>query len=77
MRVYLSGMPELRLGLNDKVQFENSGRMLIIWHLNIIFKEEKTKQSNWKTSSFISAFVCHVLKTTERLALFHQMANSS
>lgn len=26
MRVYLSGMPELRLGLNDKVQFENSGR---------------------------------------------------
>jgi AP-1 complex subunit mu len=26
MRVYLSGMPELRLGLNDKVMFENSGR---------------------------------------------------
>ncbi|KAI6232942.1 AP-1 complex subunit mu-1-I [Aphelenchoides fujianensis] len=26
MRVNLSGMPELRLGLNDKVQFENSGR---------------------------------------------------
>uniref|UniRef100_A0A914XZ84 MHD domain-containing protein n=1 Tax=Panagrolaimus superbus TaxID=310955 RepID=A0A914XZ84_9BILA len=26
MRVYLSGMPELRLGLNDKVQFEASGR---------------------------------------------------
>ncbi|KAI1700126.1 adaptor complexes medium subunit family domain-containing protein [Ditylenchus destructor] len=26
MRVYLTGMPELRLGLNDKVQFENSGR---------------------------------------------------
>jgi len=26
MRVYLSGMPELRLGLNDKVQFENTGR---------------------------------------------------
>ncbi len=25
MRVYLSGMPELRLGLNDKVQFENTG----------------------------------------------------
>lgn len=25
MRVYLSGMPELRLGLNDKVLFESSG----------------------------------------------------
>lgn len=29
MRVYLSGMPELRLGLNDKVQFENSGRKFL------------------------------------------------
>ena len=28
MRVYLSGMPELRLGLNDKVLFESSGRKL-------------------------------------------------
>uniref|UniRef100_A0A914CBI0 MHD domain-containing protein n=1 Tax=Acrobeloides nanus TaxID=290746 RepID=A0A914CBI0_9BILA len=26
MRVFLSGMPELRLGLNDKVQFEHAGR---------------------------------------------------
>lgn len=26
MRVYLSGMPEVRLGLNDKVLFENTGR---------------------------------------------------
>ena len=26
MRVYLSGMPELRLGLNDKVLFESTGR---------------------------------------------------
>lgn len=25
MRCYLSGMPELRLGLNDKVLFENTG----------------------------------------------------
>lgn len=25
MRVYLSGMPELRLGLNDKILFENIG----------------------------------------------------
>ncbi|KAI3643312.1 hypothetical protein MP228_012867 [Amoeboaphelidium protococcarum] len=27
MRCYLSGMPELRLGLNDKVMFENAGRV--------------------------------------------------
>ena len=26
MRCYLSGMPELRLGLNDKLMFDNSGR---------------------------------------------------
>lgn len=26
MRCFLSGMPELRLGLNDKVLFENTGR---------------------------------------------------
>lgn len=30
MRVYLSGMPELRLGLNDKVLFETTGRKLIL-----------------------------------------------
>lgn len=27
MRVYLTGMPELRLGLNDKILFETTGRM--------------------------------------------------
>jgi AP-1 complex subunit mu len=26
MKVYLTGMPELRLGLNDKVLFESTGR---------------------------------------------------
>ena len=25
MKCYLSGMPELRLGLNDKILFENTG----------------------------------------------------
>lgn len=28
MKVLLSGMPELRLGLNDKVLFENTGSKL-------------------------------------------------
>lgn len=26
MKCFLSGMPELRLGLNDKVMFESTGR---------------------------------------------------
>jgi AP-1 complex subunit mu len=29
MRVFLSGMPELRLGLNDKVAFESSSRRML------------------------------------------------
>jgi len=33
MRVYLSGMPELRLGLNDKVQFENAGSRFAQWRV--------------------------------------------
>lgn len=33
MRVFLSGMPELRLGLNDKVLFDNTGRKYPIWAL--------------------------------------------
>lgn len=35
MRVFLSGMPELRLGLNDKVLFENTGSEF--FPLNISF----------------------------------------
>lgn len=30
MKCYLSGMPELRLGLNDKVMFESTGRSACI-----------------------------------------------
>ena len=29
MKCYLSGMPELRLGLNDKVMFESTGRSTV------------------------------------------------
>jgi AP-1 complex subunit mu len=28
MKCYLSGMPELRLGLNDKVMFDTTGKSL-------------------------------------------------
>jgi len=30
MRVFLTGMPELRLGLNDKILFENTGRSTLL-----------------------------------------------
>jgi len=33
MRVYLSGMPELRLGLNDKVLFESTGSESYFLHI--------------------------------------------
>lgn len=36
MRVYLTGMPELRLGLNDKVLFEGSGREFRDWWTSIL-----------------------------------------
>lgn len=31
MKCYLSGMPELRLGLNDKVMFESTGRSEFVY----------------------------------------------
>ena len=34
MRVFLSGMPELRLGLNDKVLFESTGRESVFFSLS-------------------------------------------
>jgi hypothetical protein len=42
MKCYLSGMPELRLGLNDKVMFETTGRsgsfeFARLWPLEINF----------------------------------------
>jgi AP-1 complex subunit mu len=36
MRVYLSGMPELRLGLNDKILFDNIGRKNICFFRMIL-----------------------------------------
>ena len=39
MRVYLTGMPELRLGLNDKVLFQNTGSKKLLQSMPI--KTEK------------------------------------
>ena len=35
MKCYLSGMPELRLGLNDKVMFESTGRSASIFRASV------------------------------------------
>lgn len=41
MRVFLSGMPELRLGLNDKVLFENTGREFPDYDVAMLIKMVK------------------------------------
>ncbi|XP_035280127.1 AP-1 complex subunit mu-1-like isoform X2 [Anguilla rostrata] len=53
MRVFLSGMPELRLGLNDKVLFENTGLYLdkdptvvAVW-TSICLQEGRVKPLIW------------------------------
>lgn len=51
MRVYLSGMPELRLGLNDKVLFESTGREYNkFFHVN---KKLTCLLLNWLTCMLI------------------------
>lgn len=39
MRVYLTGMPELRLGLNDKVLFESSGSQCVCCFVKDILRD--------------------------------------
>ena len=48
MRVYLSGMPELRLGLNDKVLFESTGRK---FGVNTCYHTQCRKYTNSSISS--------------------------
>ena len=72
MRVYLSGMPELRLGLNDKILFENTGRKVLQDFIKKIFQNLcyfqaeviKVKLLNLKMLNFINVFVYLVLVIT-------------
>lgn len=71
-------MPELRLGLNDKVLFQSVGRkrfflkiILQILSLKVVVE----KPSNWRTLNFINVSVCRVLKVNALLVLFLQMGN--
>jgi AP-1 complex subunit mu len=66
MKCYLSGMPELRLGPNDKVMFESTERSKhrlykvysLIMYMYIL-QPPAEKLSKWKTSSSTNAFVWH------------------
>ena len=54
MKCYLSGMPELRLGLNDKVMFESTGRsthhlLCSCPPLTLPPQPPEEKPSRWKT----------------------------
>ena len=53
MNVKLTGMPELRLGLNDKVLFEATGREFVcmsVHSLSVLFSFQETVQKllNWR-----------------------------
>ena len=41
MNVHLTGMPELRLGLNDKILFENTGRKIMIMNVMLMIISSK------------------------------------
>ena len=53
MRVYLSGMPELRLGLNDKVLFESTGSKscvnTVVCLLQPVLHIYQASYGSWKT----------------------------
>ena len=47
MRVYLSGMPELRLGLNDKILFEATGSKYRLKHEILILLPKQVAYLNF------------------------------
>lgn len=82
MKCYLSGMPELRLGLNDKVMFESTGRstsppLSAPRITNLASQHPEAKQSKWRTSNSINASDYQDSKTTEQSPSFRQTVNSN
>lgn len=86
MKCYLSGMPELRLGLNDKVMFESTGRGE--WKMSMrsrlhsaddlgLHQRREERQSRWKTSNSINVSGFHDSKTIARSASFLRTASLS
>lgn len=79
MRCFLSGMPELRLGLNDKVLFESTGRgrsKSLEFEVTIC-TFALVEQTFLRTLNSINACVYLVSTTTERLVSFRLMVNSN
>ena len=66
MRVYLSGMPELRLGLNDKVLFESTGRKLIVINyllyivIVVLIFLKKKKVSAYCPNNYIGSYTAEL-----------------
>ena len=83
MKCYLSGMPELRLGLNDKVMFENTGRSTFRQssspsspYLTCTRSQHPgVRPSRWRMSNSTNASVFPALKTTVPYRLYRPMAN--
>ena len=56
MKCYLSGMPELRLGLNDKILFENTGsKYYDSWNIRFLIRN--------KLSAFSLDVSCHFVES--------------
>lgn len=75
MKCYLSGMPELRLGLNDKVMFESTGRGEFIVVNAANEKLREASRSRWKMSSFTNVCDYPALRTIELYLSFHLMGS--
>lgn len=84
MKCYLSGMPELRLGLNDKVMFESTGRSTssqppyLVSLLTLPFPQRpEAKRSKWRTSNSINVSDYRDSRMTEPSLSSRRMVNSS
>ena len=83
MKCYLSGMPELRLGLNDKVMFESTGRSALRLprftynSFSCSLQPRGGRLSRWRTSSSTSACACQDLRTTGLSVSSRQTASSN
>lgn len=80
MKCYLSGMPELRLGLNDKVMFESTGRSMsysMSWWscAHVVLQTHEERRSRWKTSNSTSVCASRASRTTARSRSSHPTAS--
>lgn len=73
MRVFLSGMPELRLGLNDKVLFENTGRESTS---SSFCPHTDAKRPLWHLKQSFMAFISRVHALSSSGCVFYSFVES-